>query len=184
MLIFFSVSSGNPTKFPALAALHHVDLTGYPQTACIHFIACSMDCRSYTLFACHRACRAFLDSFCGCHCPLCCTKGMQYLPLSSQMPINIGSPLHVMSTSCSLCTVTPSFVNIDIVPSSVVLPTLISELGKLLNEPVLAAWLDSCLNGRLLTCHAVLVPPLAMPTYFVDGRMIGSPTFLRFRSLR
>ena len=100
------------------------------------------------------------------------------------MPINIGSPLHVMSTSCSLCTVTPSFVNIDIVPSSVVLPTLISELGKLLNEPALAAWLESCLNGRLLTCRAVRVPPLAMPTYFVDGRMIGSPTFFWFRLLR
>jgi hypothetical protein len=25
LLIFFSVSNGHPTKFPALAALHHVD---------------------------------------------------------------------------------------------------------------------------------------------------------------
>ena len=73
----------------------------HPQTACIHFIACSMDGRLYTLFACRRACRAFLDGFRGCRCPLCCTKGMQYLPLSSRMLINIGSPLHVMSTSCS-----------------------------------------------------------------------------------
>ena len=100
------------------------------------------------------------------------------------MPINIGSPLHVMSTSCSLCTVTPSFVNIDIVPSSDVLPTLISELGKLSNESALAAWLDICLNGRQLTCCAVLVPPLATPTRFVDGRMVGRPTILRSCSLR
>ena len=76
---------------------------------------------------------------------------------------------------------TPSFVNIDIVPSSNVLPTLISELGKSSNESALAARLDSCLNGRRLTCHAVLVPPLAMPTRFVDGRVIGSPTFGRVR---
>ena len=183
-MIFFSVSSGHPTKFPALAALHHVDLTGYPQTACIHFIACLMDGRSYTLFACRRACRAFLDGFRGCHCPLCCTKGMRYLPLSSRMLINISSPLHVMSTSCSLCTVTHSFVNIDIVPLSDVLPTLISELGKWTNESALAARSDSCLNGRRLTCRAVLVPPLATPTCFVDGRMIGRPTFLRSRLLR
>ncbi len=167
-----------------LCTMHHVDLMGYPQTACIHFIACSMDGWSYTLFAYRRSCRAFLDGFCGCHCPLCCTKGTQYRPLSSRMPINIGSPLHVMSTSCSLCTVTPSFVNIDIVPSSGVLPTLISELGKSSNESALAAWLDSYLNGRRLTCHAVLVPPLATPTRFVDGCMIGRPTFLRSCLLR
>jgi len=79
------------------------------------------------------------------------------------------SPLHVMSTSCSLCTVTPSFVKIDIVPSSDILPTLISELGKSSNESVLAARSDSCLNGRRLTCLAVVVPLLATPTCFVDG---------------
>ena len=62
-----------------------------------------------------------------------------------------------MSTSCSLCIVMPSFVNIDIVPSSNVLPTLISELGKSSNESALAARPDSCLNGRQLTCRAVLV---------------------------
>ena len=109
---------------------------------------------------------------------------MRYRPLSSRMPINIGMPLHVISTSCSLCTVTPSFVKIDIVPSSDVLPTLISELGKSLNESALAAWSDNCLNGRRLTCLAVLVPPLATPTRFVDGRKIGKPTFMRLRSLR
>ena len=75
-------------------------------------------------------------------------------------------------------------MNIDIVPLSDVLPTLISELGKSLIESALAARLDSCLNGRRLTCRAVLVPPLATPTRFVDGHVIGSPTFLRSRLLR
>ena len=78
----------------------------------------------------------------------------------------------------------PSFVNIDIVPSSNVLPTLISELGKSLIESALAARLDSCLNGRRLTCRAVLVPPLATPTRFDDGRMIGRSTSLGSHLLR
>ncbi len=43
---FFSVSSGHPTKLPALIAFNHVDLTGYPQTACIHLMACSVDGKS------------------------------------------------------------------------------------------------------------------------------------------
>ena len=30
-------------KFPAAMALSHVDLTGYPHTACIHLIPCSDD---------------------------------------------------------------------------------------------------------------------------------------------
>jgi hypothetical protein len=89
-----------------------------------------------------------------------------------------------MSASCSLCTVTPSFVKIDIVPSSDVLPTLISDLGKSSNESALAARSDNCLNGRRLPCLAVLVPPLATPTRFVDGRKIGRPTFMRSRLLR
>jgi len=80
--------------------------------------------------------------------------------------------------------VTPSFVKIDIVPLSDVLPTLISELGKSLNESALAARSDNCLNGRRLTCLAVLVPPFVTPTRFVDGRKIGRPMFMRSRSLR
>ena len=109
---------------------------------------------------------------------------MRYRPLSSRMPINNGSPLHVISTSYSLWTVTPSFVKIDIVPSSDVLPTLISELGKSSNESALADRLDNCLNGRQLTCLAVLVPLLATLTRFVDGRKIGRPTLMRSCSLR
>ncbi len=45
----------------------------------------------------------------------------------------MGLPLHVMRMSCSLCTVTPSLVKIDIMPSSAVLPTLISESGNSVN---------------------------------------------------
>ncbi len=57
-------------KFLAAMALSHVDLTGYPHTACIHFIPCSVDGRLYTLFAFSSECQAFLDGVLGCHCPL------------------------------------------------------------------------------------------------------------------
>ena len=75
-------------------------------------------------------------------------------------------------------------MKIDIVPSSDILPTLISELGKSSNESALAARLDNCLNGRQLTCLAVLVPPLATPTHFVDGRNIGRTMLMGSRMLR
>ena len=48
--------SGHPLKFPAVIALSHIDLTGYPHTACIHFIFCSVDGKLYTLFAFSSAC--------------------------------------------------------------------------------------------------------------------------------
>ncbi len=41
-----------------------------------------------------------------------------------------GAPLHLMSTSVSLCTVTPIFENMEMVLSSEVFPTLISEVGS------------------------------------------------------
>ena len=44
--------------------------------------------------------------------------------------MRMGLPLHVMSTSSSLNTLTPSFVNIKTVLLSVVLPTLIKDVGK------------------------------------------------------
>ena len=112
------MSNGHPVKLPALTALIHVDLTGYPHTACIHLMACSMDGRSYTLLAFWSAALMRALGFRGCHCPFCCINGMRYRPCSSRVPISIGMPLHVMSTSCSLCTVTPSLVNIEMVPSS------------------------------------------------------------------
>jgi len=72
----------------------------------------------------------------------------------------------------------------DIVPSSDVLPTLMRELGKSSNESALAARSDNSLNGRQLTCLAVLVPPLATPTRLVEGHNIGRPKFFRSRLLR
>ena len=93
-------------KFPAAMALSYIDLTGYPHTACIHFIPCYVDGRSYTLLAFSRDCRAFLDRVLGCHWPLFWMSGMRYCPWSSRIPMSIGAPLHLMSTSVSLCTVT------------------------------------------------------------------------------
>lgn len=124
------MSKGHPTKFPALIALIQVDLTGYPQTACIHLMACSVEGKSYTLFACRRTCLAFLLGLCGCHCPCCCVSGILYLPCSSHTLMRIGSPLHVIKTSFSSKRVTPSLVNMETVPLSAVLPTLISDVGK------------------------------------------------------
>jgi hypothetical protein len=43
---------------------------------------------------------------------------------------------------CSLCTVTPSLVKIDIMPSSAVLPTLISECGNSVNVLACLAEVD------------------------------------------
>ena len=77
-------------------ARSHVDLTGYPHTACIHLIACSMDGRSYTLLASWSAFLAFFDGHCGCLCPLCCTSGIWYCPCSLRLQMRIGSPLHVI----------------------------------------------------------------------------------------
>ena len=83
--------------------------------------------------------------------------------LISNTPTRIGSPLQVISTSVSLCTVTPSLVKIEIVPSSAVLPTLIKDVGKSLKESACAALLDSRWIGSLVTYAALLVLPLATP---------------------
>lgn len=120
-------------------------------------MACSINGRSYTLLACRSfsVIRFFVGR--GYHLPLCCINGMQYLPCSSRTPIKIGVPLHVMSTSSSLCTVTPSFVKMDIVQSSAVFPTLISELGKSPNVSASVALADKLLKkGSLVTCCAWL----------------------------
>ena len=177
------MSSGQPVKLPALTALIHVDLTGYPHTACIHLMACSIEGRSYTLLAFWSAALMRALGFRGCHWPFCCINGIRYRPCSSRVPISIGMPLHVMRTSCSLCTVTPSLVKIEMVPSSEVLPTLINDVGK---SSKVSAWFavgDSCWNGSCVTCFAVLLPPLATPTRLFDRRSIGSPAATRSRSL-
>ena len=41
-----TVSNGHPMKLPAWTALIQVDFTGYPHTACIHLMACSVDGKS------------------------------------------------------------------------------------------------------------------------------------------
>lgn len=79
---------------------------------------------------------------------------MRYLPCSSRMPMKMGSPLHLMRTSSSLWTVTPSLVKIEIVLSSAVLPTLISEVGKSSKVSALLALSERCSNGSFVTCFA------------------------------
>ena len=153
---------------PAATAFIHVDLTGYPHTACIHLIACSVDGRSYTLFACRRKSRCRLDPLLGCHCPRCWVSGIRYRPCSSRLPIRIGSPLHVISTSSSLCTVTPSLVKIDIVPSSDVCPTLINDVGNCSNVSACLALADSCGNGNAVTFFALTTSPFATCTFLLD----------------
>ena len=77
----------------------------------------------------------------------------------------MGSPLHVMSTSSSLYTVTPSFVNADMVPSSDVFPTLISDDVKILNVYASFAFADSFWKGNRVTYVALLLPPLLGYSY-------------------
>ncbi len=84
-----------------------------------------------------------------------------------------------MSTSISLCTMTPSLVKIDIVPSLAVLLTLISDDGKSWNVSACVAWADSALNGSCVTNFAWLTPPSAAPTRLVDFQMMGSPALRR-----
>ena len=164
-------------KFPALIAFSHVYLTGYPHTACIHLIACSVNGKSQTLLACCSALFMRLLGARGCQLPCCCINGMQYCPLSSLTPISIGVPLHVMRKSFSLCTVTPSLVKIDRLLLLQVLPRLISNVRKSWNVSACAASFDSCSNGTLVTCYLLRVSPLATPTCFVDCRSIGSFAF-------
>ena len=147
-------------KFPAAMSLSHVDLTGYPHTACIHFIPCSVVGRLYTLLAFNSACRAFLDGVLGCHCPLFWMSGMQYCPCSSCTPMSMGAPLHLMSTSVSLCTVMPVLVKMEMVLLSEVFPTLINDVGKSVNVSACVARADKCGKGSRVTCVALHVSPL------------------------
>ena len=68
-------------------------------------------------------------------------------------------------------------MNTDIVPSSAVLPTLISDDVKSLNVSAFAAQADRVGNGSCVTYVALLLPPLATPNRFVDCRRMGSPAF-------
>lgn len=75
---------------------------------------------------------------------------MQFLPCSSLTPICMGTPLQIISTSCSLCTADPSFVKIDTVPSSAVLSMLMTDVGKSPKESACSALFESCLNENCL----------------------------------
>ena len=154
-----------------------MDLTGYPHTACIHFIACSVDGRSYTLLASRNIRLAFLEGLRGCHCPLVCTRGMRYLPFLSLTPINSGSPLHVISISSSLYTATPLFVNTDVVSSSANWLTLINDELKLSNVSAFVALLEKFFNGIWTSYLPELMPPLATNTFLFDFLNIGMFNF-------
>ena len=180
-MTFCTVSSGQPMKFPAAMALSHVDLTGYPHTACIHLIPCSVDGRSYTLPAISSALRFFLDGFSGCHCPRFWMSGMRYRPCSSLTPTKSGALVHRISTSVSLWTVTPVLVKMEMVPSSAVFPTLMSDVGKSLNVSARDARSDNCVKGSFVTFSALHISPFATITRLVDFRRIGNPAaFLSF----
>ena len=95
--------------------------------------------------------------------------------------MNSGLFLHVISASFLLCAVTPSFVKIYIVPSSAVFPTLMRDVGKLLNLSAYFVFDDNNGKGKLVTCWPLLFSPLATMTHLVDGGSIGRPAaFLSF----
>jgi hypothetical protein len=89
--------------------------------------------------------------------------------------MRIGSPLHVMRTSSSLNTLTPSFVKTETVPSSDVLPMLIRDVGKSWNVSACLDCADSFQKGSWVTYLALLVPPFATLTRRVEGLRIGRP---------
>ncbi len=84
-----------------------------------------------------------------------------------------GAPLHLISTSSSLCTVTLVLVNMEKVPSSEVFPTLISDVGKLANVSAVVSRFDSCGKGSRVTFFALHVSPFATPTFLFDERKMG-----------
>ncbi len=147
--------------------------------AWIHLMACLVNGKSYALLACWSAFLARLDGCRSCHCPHCCINGIRYCPWTSLTPMRMDLPLHVMRTSSSLNTLTPSFVKTDTVPLLAVLPTLIKEVGKSWNVSACLDWAESCQNGSWVTYFALLVPPLATPTLRVDGCKMGRPALRR-----
>ena len=84
-----------------------------------------------------------------------------------------GDPLHLMSTSVSLCTVIPVFVNMEMVPLSEVFPTLISDVEKLVNVSAVVARFDNCGKRIRVTFFALHVFPFATPTFLFDERKMG-----------
>ena len=136
------------------------------------------------LLVCQRALHACLDGCLGHHCLRCCINGIRYWPGSSCTPMRMGLPLHVISTSSSLKTVTPLLVNIDMVPLSKVLPTLIRDVGKSWKVSTCCACTESLWNGSWMTGFAWLVPPLATPTLRVNCCRMERPALTQSLLLR
>ncbi len=99
------------------------------------------------------------------------------------MPMKIGSPLHVISTSSSLKTLTPFFMNTKTVPSSDVLPMLIRDVGMSWNVSACLDCADSFQKGSWVMYLSLLVPPFVTPTCHVEGLMIRRPALCRSCSL-
>ena len=78
-----------------------------------------------------------------------------------------------MSTSVSLCTVTPVLVKMEMVLSLEVFPTLVNNVGRLVNVSAFVARFDSCGKGSCVTFFALHVSPFAPPTFFFDERKMG-----------
>ncbi len=131
------------------------------------------------LLACCSAFHACLDGRRGCQWPCCCISSIRYCPWLSQMPMRIGSPFHVISTSSSLKTLMPSFVNTKTVLSFDVLATLIRDVGKSWNESACLDRADRFRKGSWVTYLPLLVPPFATPTCRVEGLRIGRPALWR-----
>ena len=77
----------------------------------------------------------------------------------------------------SLYTVTPSLVKIEMLPSSAIFPTLISNVGDSSNVSAYASLLESCRNGSVVRYLSFQASPLATPTFLADSRNIGRPNF-------
>ena len=88
------------------------------------------------------------------------------------------------STSSYLYIVTPYLVKMDMLPSSSVLPTLISMVGNYSNMSASDALLDSCGNDSVVTYVPFQALPLDTPTFLSDVLNIGRPNFVLSFSLR
>ena len=64
-------------------------------------------------------------------------------------------------------------LEIDILPSSAVFPTLMRDVGNSLNVSACLAFDDNNGKGKLVTCWPLLFSLLVSMTCLVDGRNIG-----------
>ena len=144
-------------------------------------MASSMEGRPYTLLACWISFFSFLVGLCGCHCPCAWVNVMRYRPRSSHLPMIMVFLWYVINKSSYLYTVTPSLLNMETLPPSAVLPTLINDVGNSSNVSASAALLESCGKGSFVTYLPLHAPPLATPTFLADTHNIGRPNcFLSF----